>query len=119
MTSHKRGGHGVRSKPANRPWTAPASTAPAQMYHIGTYTASHPSAHPAAQVPDPAAAAESEAEAAAEQLDAEQRNAEHCLAHTGCPDEPHAWAAWAHEMGKTHHPAKCAGCGLYKIWEKK
>lgn len=43
----------------------------------------------------------------------------HVEDHTAQPEGYLPWHAWAEEMSKTHRQRKCAGCGLYKIWEPK
>lgn len=37
--------------------------------------------------------------------------------HTVSPEGYIQWHAWAGAMAKTHKQRKCAGCGLYTIWE--
>jgi len=37
--------------------------------------------------------------------------------HTPCPSGYIQWHEWAAKISKTHRNLKCAGCGLYKIWE--
>ena len=110
MTGRKRGT--VRNKIPNRPWKVPTSTQTPHVYRAQTYTERTPEARAPEPVPDPAA------EAAQAQAQAE-RDAKACAKHTACPEEAHAWAAWAKKMGVTHKPRACAGCGRYKIWEKK
>lgn len=39
--------------------------------------------------------------------------------HTYQPEGYIAWHQWADKMSKTHKQRKCAGCGLYVIWEPK
>lgn len=39
--------------------------------------------------------------------------------HTPGPSGYLGWHDWAAKMGKTHRSRKCAGCGLYFIWEPK
>jgi Fe-S-cluster-containing hydrogenase component 2 len=44
---------------------------------------------------------------------------QHFEDHTPCPEGYIQWHAWADKMAKTHKQRKCAGCGLYTIWEPR
>ncbi len=39
--------------------------------------------------------------------------------HMRGPEGYLQWNAWAEEMAKTHRQRRCAGCGLFVIWEPK
>lgn len=39
--------------------------------------------------------------------------------HTWCPEGYIQWHDWAEKMSKTHRQRRCAGCGLYAIWEPR
>lgn len=43
----------------------------------------------------------------------------HIEDHTPQPEGYIQWHAWAEMMNKTHKQRRCAGCGLYAIWEPK
>lgn len=43
----------------------------------------------------------------------------HAEDHTPAPEGYIQWHAWAQDMRKTHRQRRCAGCGLFRVWEPK